>query len=101
MRQMPTDTKHIAQSNGGEKNTILFTLIYKGEEYQVQTRERQYFSLMTLISDYLTIPGFGLCSGMGSCGTCLVDIDGTSTLACEIPVNDDLANTRIKIDVSN
>ena len=98
---MQIETKHITDLNSGEKNTILFTLIYKDEEYQVQTRERQYFSLMTLISDYLNIPGFGLCSGMGSCGTCLVDIDGSFTLACEVAVNVELANTRIKIDVSN
>lgn len=81
-----------------EKNTIILTLVYKDEEYQVQTREKQYFSLMTLISDYLGIPGFGLCCGMGSCGTCLIEIDGNFTLACEVPVNDELANTRIKIN---
>ncbi len=30
--------------------------------------ESQYFSLMTAIADILPITGFGLCSGMGSCG---------------------------------
>lgn len=86
--------------NNEEKNTIVLTLVLNGEEYQIQTREKQYFSLMTLISDNLSILGFGLCSGMGSCGTCLVEIDGRYTLACEVPVTDELANSRIIIDSS-
>ena len=78
-----------------EKNTILFTLIYREVEYRIQTRPGQYHSLMTLISDQLPVSGFGLCSGLGSCGTCLVVIDGMPTLACTVQVNDDLANSRI------
>jgi hypothetical protein len=58
---------------------------------------------MTLISDYLAIPGFGLCCGMGSCGTCMVEISEIntvikrSTLSCDVQVNDELANTKIFI----
>lgn len=80
-----------------EKNTILFTLIYQDEEYRVQTRLDQYNSLMSLISDQLPVSGFGLCSGMGSCGTCLVSIDGIHTLSCSVQVNDSIANTRIVV----
>ena len=80
-----------------EKNTILFTLIYRNEEYRVQTRLGQYNSLMSLISDQLPVSGFGLCSGMGSCGTCLVAIDGMHTLSCSVQVNDSIANTRIVV----
>jgi len=81
-----------------EKNTILFTLVYQSEYFQVQTHPGQYYSLMSLISDYLTISGFGLCSGMCSCGTCLVSIDGESTLSCAVDISDDLANTVIVIE---
>ncbi len=81
-----------------EKNTILFTLLYRDEEYRIQTRADQYHSLMSLISDQLPMSGFGLCSGMGSCGTCLVVIDGMPTLSCAVQVNDDLANTRIVVN---
>lgn len=86
-----------------EKNTILFTIIYQDIEYPVQTNRSQYYSLMTLISDQLNIPGFGLCSGMGSCGTCMVEIqDNYSSrkrfeLSCGIQINDDLSNSRIII----
>ena len=86
-----------------EKNTIIFTLVYKGEEYQVQTSRNQYRTLMTLISDYLAITGFGLCCGMGSCGTCMVEICEKntvikrSTLSCDVQINDELANTTIFI----
>jgi aerobic-type carbon monoxide dehydrogenase small subunit (CoxS/CutS family) len=80
-----------------KKYTILFTLIYREEEYQIQSRLGQYHSLMSLISDQLPTSGFGLCSGMGSCGTCLVVIDGTPALSCAVQVNDDLANTRVEM----
>ena len=53
---------------------------------------------MTLISDQLQVSGFGLCSCMGSCGTCLVAIDGMHTLACAAQVNDDIANTQIVVE---
>lgn len=86
-----------------EKNTIIFTLVYKGEEYLVQTSRNQYHTLMTLISYYLAMPGFGLCCGMGSCGTCMVEISEKntaikrSTLSCDVQINDELANTTIFI----
>ena len=86
-----------------EKNTILFTLVYNGEAYQVQTNGRQYHTLMILVADHIAIPGFGLCSGMGSCGTCMVEIKNkhcnttTNTLSCDIYINDELANTIINI----
>ncbi len=86
-----------------EKNTILFTLIHKEEEHRVQTRPNEFHSLMGLISERLSIPGFGICNGMGSCGTCLIDIyrkevnAKITRFSCEMPVNDNLANTHIII----
>ena len=85
------------------KKNILFTLMHKGKAYKVYTHPHQYYSLMTLISDYLGIPGFGICSGMGSCGTCMVkiceqgSIKGRHTLACDIRIDDELANTIVII----
>lgn len=82
---------------------ILFTLLHKGQEYPVQVSRGQYYSLMTLISDYLALPGFGLCSGMGSCGTCMVDIKEKNSrvirsgLSCDIQVNDELANVFVVV----
>ena len=84
-----------------EKNTILFTLVYKNQEILVQTRRNQYYSLMSLISAYFDIPGFGLCSGMGSCGTCVVEIDGIRSLSCDMAINDELANTWVVIQETN
>ncbi|MBE7170831.1 MAG: 2Fe-2S iron-sulfur cluster binding domain-containing protein [Williamsia sp.] len=86
-----------------EKNMILFTLVYEHETYQVQTRPGAYYTLMTLISDRLGIPGFGLCSGMGSCGTCRVSICEKrspiqqSMLSCGVPMDDELSGTTITI----
>ena len=83
--------------------TILFTLHYAGATYPIKAMPNEYYSLMTLISDKLAIPGFGLCCGMGSCGTCLVQIANpysklkTNVLACDIRVNDDLANVEVII----
>ncbi|MEO6521221.1 MAG: 2Fe-2S iron-sulfur cluster-binding protein [Mucilaginibacter sp.] len=86
-----------------EKNTILLVVYYRDESYPIQTYPNECYSLMTLISDKLAILGFGLCCGMGSCGTCLVQISDQYTtlkknvLACDIRVNDNLANTHIII----
>lgn len=77
--------------------TIHFTLVYQQQEVRVQTHHHAYPSLMSLISDTLSIPGFGLCSGMGSCGTCVVEVDGFRSLSCEIPISDHLTNTRIEL----
>jgi len=56
---------------------------------------------MSLIVDKLQIQGFGICSGMGSCGTCLLSIyHNQSTferaaLSCQVAINDELANVKI------
>lgn len=47
-----------------KRKTILFTLVYKKDYYPVQVSGNECHSLMSLISDYLGILGFGLCSGM-------------------------------------
>ena len=92
---------------GTEKNTIILTLVYQEKEYQVQTRRDQYHTLMTLIADHLPILDFGLCCGMGSCGTCMVEINGKYsakrqfTLSCDVQINDALANTTIIIPSKN
>lgn len=84
-------------------NTIIFTVIYNETEYPINTSRNKYYSLMTLISDHLGIPGFGLCAGMGSCGTCMVEIRQQYSslrrfeLACGVQVNDALANTIIVV----
>lgn len=86
-----------------EKKTILFTLVYRGEEHPVRTYANEYYSLMSLVSVQLSIWGFGMCNGMGSCGTCLVTIysgnqpSGRNVLACDVRINDDLANVRVLI----
>lgn len=83
--------------------TILFSLRYAGEAYPMQVIPNQYYSLMTLIADQLAIPGFGLCCGMGSCGTCLVQIadpyskQRNTFLACDLRINDSLANVEVII----
>jgi len=90
-----------------EENTIMLTLVFEGKEYQIQTNKNQYHTLMTLIADHLSILSFGLCSGMGSCGTCLVKISGKYSpiqriaLSCEVQISDELVNTKITIAKSD
>nr|WP_294944979.1 hypothetical protein [uncultured Mucilaginibacter sp.] len=58
---------------------------------------------MVLISMHLAVDGFGLCCGMGSCGTCMVEMGDKYSqatrcvLACDVQINDGLANTQIII----
>ncbi|WP_394772050.1 hypothetical protein [Mucilaginibacter sp.] len=89
--------------NSEGKTTIPLTLTYLEENHRLQTYPAQYHSLMTLISDHLAVPGFGLCCGMGSCGTCLVEMAESPTalkkpvLACRIQINDELSNAYVFI----
>lgn len=90
-----------------EKNTIILTLVYQDKEYMIHARRDQYHTLMTLIVDHLTIIDFGLCCGMGSCGTCMVEIIekyspiNQVALSCDVQINDALANTTIIIPARN
>jgi len=67
----------------------------------MQTNKDAYESLMSLISDYLPVSGFGICYGGGCCGTCGVEVredcsgERKFTLSCEIKIDDELANKRI------
>ena len=89
-----------------KKGYLTITLVYMCEHHVVQADMNEYHSLMNLISQHLAIPGFGLCSGMGSCGTCVVDIcdryskSRTSIFSCDVLINDTIANTRIYIPQS-
>lgn len=84
-----------------DKPTILFTLQQGANTYRIETYTNAYSSLMTLIVDKLSPMGFGMCCGMGSCGTCLVQITYAGSkakvpvLACDMSVNDELANAII------
>ena len=92
---------------GTEKNTIIFKLVYQNKEYQVQTRRDQYHTLMTLIADHLSILDFGLCCGMGSCGTCMVEINEKYSpirqfiISCNVQIDEALSNTTINIPSKN
>ena len=92
---------------GTEKNTIIFKLVYQDKEYQVQTRRDQYHTLMSLIADHLSILDFGLCCGMGSCGTCMVEINEKYSpirqfiISCDVQIDDALSNTTINIPSKN
>lgn len=85
------------------KGNIPLTLIYQGETHLIWTYTNAYHSLMPLISDHLAISGFGLCCGMGSCGTCMVKMGNKYStvtrhvLSCDIQINDSLSNTEITI----
>lgn len=85
------------------KNEIIFTVVYDKDEYIIQASKDKYFSLMDAISQHLAIDCFGICSGMGSCGTCMVNIDtercesSEYRLACSIKIDNDLANKIIII----
>ncbi|MCC6258234.1 MAG: hypothetical protein IT254_07930 [Chitinophagaceae bacterium] len=86
-----------------EENTIQFTLHFKDESIAITTLKNKHHSLMSLISDQLAIPGFGLCCGMGSCGECRVRIQkkegipGIEVQSCGVAINEELNQTEIFI----
>ncbi|MEP6951918.1 MAG: 2Fe-2S iron-sulfur cluster-binding protein [Ginsengibacter sp.] len=106
------------------KCDIGFTITVAGEEYGVDTYTGEYRNLMALIADKIYIEDFGECKGMGRCGTCVVEIMNTANkfcsferneqatikktgitnpdyrLACQIIVNEELRNSRVRICIN-
>ncbi len=80
-----------------EPAIIRFTIIIESQQFVVEISWGQYQSLMTLIVDRFNLADFGLCCGMGSCGTCDVTINGIKVLACETAVDASLKNSVIRI----
>ncbi len=102
-------------------NRIHVTVIYEGDPYELDTYEGEYRNLMMLIFDKIYTEEFGECKGMGRCGTCMVEIlsskhtlgpmerNEASTikkiitprkdirLACQLLINSDLQDIKIKI----
>lgn len=80
---------------------IEFIVVHHGLEVPVVVYQDQYFSLMSLITDKLQVRDFGLCSGMGGCGTCQVSIyHGNGklkrvALSCQVGIDDVLMNAKI------
>lgn len=48
--------------------------------YEIKTFPNEYRSLMMLIFDRIGPEEFGVCLGMGKCGTCLVEVIQSHTL---------------------
>ena len=99
---------------------ICLTVWYSSEEYKIQTYTGEYRDLKCLIQDRLFAEDFGQCGGMGRCGTCIVRVVGLTEasgferneettlnriapgignirLACQLPVDDQLANLTITV----
>jgi len=104
-----------------QETKIVFTVLYYSVEYNLQTFHGEYRDLKCLIQDRLYAEDFGQCGGMGRCATCMVVINGLKgkasllrrneavtlkrmsqegadiRLACQIPVDDNLSNTVIRV----
>jgi 2Fe-2S ferredoxin len=100
---------------------IAFIVSFEEEEYRISTYEGEYRSLMHLIYDKIYIEDFGVCKGMGKCGTCLVEVSGlkglsvlmeedeisrirkqetkneNARLACQILISKDLENANVRV----
>ncbi|MET1057282.1 MAG: 2Fe-2S iron-sulfur cluster-binding protein [Pedobacter sp.] len=53
---------------------VVITVNYEGKQFVFHTFPYEYRSLMHLLADKLFIEGFGECSGMGKCGTCIIGV---------------------------
>lgn len=94
------------QATYNQSKPISLQLEFEDKQIQIYTDTNTYYSLMELITTHIVIPGFGICSGMGSCGTCMVDIcekNGGAPkyiFSCSERISYELANTIIKIHTS-
>ena len=57
---------------------IKFMGHYEGQTYLLESNDREYRNLMSLLKDKLCPEDFGQCGGMGRCGTCLIKLSGVS-----------------------
>lgn len=104
-----------------QKCDIKFSIISDGEEHRIETYRGEYRNLMVLIMDKIYVEDFGECKGMGRCGTCVVEVlesesiapeivrneeatlkktgvvNNNARLSCQILVDDDLKNAVIRI----
>ncbi|HEX5024560.1 MAG TPA: 2Fe-2S iron-sulfur cluster-binding protein [Agriterribacter sp.] len=104
-----------------DRKRIYFTAYCEGEEFSLQTYEREYRSLMALLNGNIYIEDFGECKGMGRCGTCIVKIEGLPDvvnifdrneertlskagitqrnfrLACQVLIDKNLENVKIEV----
>jgi hypothetical protein len=85
-----------------ENNDIRFTVIFRGKYLPVYTCSNEYDSLLSLISDLVSVSGFGVCYGGGSCGTCGVRIseqfaDSKIVLSCETQISHELEQKIIRV----
>jgi 2Fe-2S ferredoxin len=100
---------------------IIFTILYSDEERLIQTYAGEFRNLKGLIRDTFYLENFGECGGMGRCATCMIEIKGLTgeaanykrneettlhrlmpekanvRLSCQVEIDDELANTYIKI----
>lgn len=84
--------------NSFDLNNIRLTVIWDEESYEIQTFPNEYRSLMMLIFDRISPEEFGVCLGMGKCGTCMVEVIQSSMLT-DFDRNE--SNTLIKHGISN
>lgn len=104
-----------------ERIPITINVIHEQEQYELKTYAGEYRNLMVLLNNKLYLEEFGECGGMGRCGTCLIEIIGSSfelpildrnedstirkmriispdvRLACQIMVNRSIDNISLKI----
>lgn len=100
---------------------ITVKVLYGDQEFELKAYANEYRNLMMLIYDKIYVDDFGECTGMGRCGTCLVEflndpngvthmnrngdttIDkagmkiASSRLSCQILVDKALHNSKIRI----
>jgi 2Fe-2S ferredoxin len=60
--------------SGERTKKVVITVNYEGKQFILHTFPYEYRSLMHLLTDKLFIEGFGECSGMGKCGTCIIGV---------------------------
>ena len=107
--------------SGEIKKDITIKVLYGDQEFELKAYHNEYRNLMMLIYDKIYIDDFGECTGMGRCGTCLVEFlsgshelsqldrnenttiekvgltNANMRLSCQILVDKGLHNSKIRI----
>jgi 2Fe-2S ferredoxin len=71
-----------------QQEAIHFTVIYEGQEIDVNTYTHEYRNLMVLLNEKIFLENFGECGGQGRCATCIVEITGLNGRSSEMDRNE-------------
>jgi ferredoxin, 2Fe-2S len=79
---------------------IFIRIKYGNALFEVETYINEYRNLMLLLRDQLILDEFGVCGGMGRCGTCVINTENIKGDSANKDRNEPVTLTKMGLDIS-